>query len=240
MEEYTVVFKKVKHLTLRMKADLSLTVTAPFGTSRRLIAQFVEGQKNWIEKHQAQLRKRQAQLAESRLVNCYQHPGRVVFLGQYYPMYFADSLEKRYQWNGDSLTLYGCDTIEARWQQVEHFYRQQAKELFHQRNQIAAAKISDFGPAADLVIRKMRASWGRCYCQQNKIVLNLRLIQAPLECLDAVLFHEYMHFFQPNHSKTFYQLLEQYVPDHRQKNSILTTYIDITGEMEEQDETKNR
>lgn len=229
MEIDEIIYKKVKRLTLRMQWDGRLTVTAPQNSSEQQIAAFVQTHQNWINRHRQRLLERQQVIRQVRLVNDYQEQGRIAYLGQYYPLRQQPG-GKGFLWDSEQLFLSGCDTVEQRRQAVEKFYRQQAQQVFGELSMVVAQQLQR--NPAEIVIRKMRASWGRCYSGQNRIVLNLRLIQAPLECIQAVVTHEYVHFQQPNHAAIFYHQLEQLLPNYHQLTERLSLMVEIRGEME--------
>ena len=62
-------------------------------------------------------------------------------------------------------------------------------------------------------IRRMRARWGTCQYRKGVIILNSRLIERPREFMKYVLVHEFAHFVQPNHSKAFYKVVEEVMPN---------------------------
>ena len=64
-------------------------------------------------------------------------------------------------------------------------------------------------------------------CLPNKgiITLNKRLIEAPKNCIEYVVYHEFCHFIHPNHSKQFYSLLQVMLPDWRESKQLLENHI---------------
>lgn len=64
-------------------------------------------------------------------------------------------------------------------------------------------------------VTKMTACWGKCYYTQNKITLASRLESCPQEFAHHVIFHECCHLIHPNHSRAFYDLLQQFDPMER-------------------------
>ena len=70
-------------------------------------------------------------------------------------------------------------------------------------------------------IRNMTSKWGSCMPHTGEITMNLSLIHYPLECIDYVLLHEYVHLIVPNHSKRFYQLIEYHMPNYKKYKSML-------------------
>ena len=72
-----------------------------------------------------------------------------------------------------------------------------------------------------LVIRNMSSRWGSCLPNKGIITLNKRLIEAPKNCIEYVVYHEFCHFIHPNHSKEFYMLLQVMLPDWKRSKQIL-------------------
>ena len=63
----------------------------------------------------------------------------------------------------------------------------------------------------------MKSRWGVCFPNKHSITLSTRLIHYPVECFEYVLLHEYAHFLVPNHSKEFYEVIEKYMPDYKER-----------------------
>lgn len=62
-------------------------------------------------------------------------------------------------------------------------------------------------------IKKMRTKWGSCNIEKRKILLNLELAKKPRHCLEYVIVHELMHFFERNHNDNFRTLLDNFMPN---------------------------
>ncbi len=60
--------------------------------------------------------------------------------------------------------------------------------------------------------RKMTSSWGNCRSARGILTFNTNLVYAPEECVEYVVYHEFTHFLQPNHSKLFYEELAVVCP----------------------------
>src|SRR5206468_11041569 len=65
-----------------------------------------------------------------------------------------------------------------------------------------------------------RTLWGSCSAR-GTLSFNWRLVLAPLEVLDYVVVHELCHLRVPNHSNTFWSLLERSRPDWREQRGCL-------------------
>lgn len=64
-----------------------------------------------------------------------------------------------------------------------------------------------------ITVRSMTSRWGSCRPSKGSITLNSKLIEAPIKTIEYVVVHEFAHFIHPNHSKNFYTLVEEVMPD---------------------------
>lgn len=65
----------------------------------------------------------------------------------------------------------------------------------------------------EIKFRKMTSRWGSCNPSKRILTFNTNLMYAPPECVEYVVWHEFTHFVQANHSKDFYTELEKVCPD---------------------------
>lgn len=68
--------------------------------------------------------------------------------------------------------------------------------------------------------RKMVSRWGSCHPTKGILTFNTDLMFAPLACIEYVVWHEFTHFLQANHSSIFYEELAKVCPDwkaHREQ-----------------------
>lgn len=68
-----------------------------------------------------------------------------------------------------------------------------------------------------LKIKKMTSKWGVCYTTKNTICLSTYLVHYKKEYIECIVLHELCHFIVPNHSKRFYSLIENRIPDYKEK-----------------------
>lgn len=58
--------------------------------------------------------------------------------------------------------------------------------------------------------------FGSC-SYKNGLCFSYRLMQYPIEEIDYVIVHELAHIKHKNHKKEFYNLIEKYMPDYKQR-----------------------
>lgn len=76
-----------------------------------------------------------------------------------------------------------------------------------------------------LYLRRMKRRWGSCSKAKKEITLNEYLVVLPQNIIDYVVMHELCHLIQPNHSKAFYDLLTDLMPDWKDRRKILHKYM---------------
>lgn len=69
--------------------------------------------------------------------------------------------------------------------------------------------------------RKMVSQWGNCYPKKSILTFNTNLMYADGECIEYVVYHEFTHFLQANHSSKFYNELEKVCPNWKQRRNKL-------------------
>lgn len=73
-----------------------------------------------------------------------------------------------------------------------------------------------------LKVRLMKTRWGVCHIQKNTITLNKALIDKPVEAIEYVILHEYVHFIHPNHQEPFHQTMKVLMPDYKKRKKLLS------------------
>lgn len=92
------------------------------------------------------------------------------------------------------------------------WYRSQATEYLTKRTQLLAKQARlDTG---DITVKSYKARWGSCNVKGD-LQYNWKLIFAPPAIIDYVIIHELCHTQHHNHSKAFWQLVEQLYPDFK-------------------------
>ncbi|BAK98242.1 hypothetical protein OBV_10440 [Oscillibacter valericigenes Sjm18-20] len=62
--------------------------------------------------------------------------------------------------------------------------------------------------------------YGSC-SGKNSLCFSCYLMRSPDEAIDAVVVHELAHIRYKNHGKSFYALIEQYMPDYKARKKLL-------------------
>lgn len=76
----------------------------------------------------------------------------------------------------------------------------------------------------ELKLRRMTTQWGNCHWRQGYITLNTALARCPEELRDYVALHELVHFLHHDHGPGFYAVMDQLMPDWRDRRRALRRY----------------
>lgn len=69
-------------------------------------------------------------------------------------------------------------------------------------------------------LNDVSSKWGHC-TYDNKIMLNLKLLNAPTDVLNYVIIHEISHIKHKNHSKNFWKEVEKHCPNYKNLRQYL-------------------
>ncbi len=108
---------------------------------------------------------------------------------------------------GDDLLVPEGDPSEA----LERWYRRMARDEIAPRLDAAVAALGTGYTA--LTIRNQKTRWGSC-SSTGAMSFNWRLLLAPEEVLDYVVWHEACHLLVMDHSPRFWALVERHVPGY--------------------------
>jgi predicted metal-dependent hydrolase len=146
-----------------------------------------------------------------------------VYLGRQYRLKVTEGYKRVTKLNGPFLQVVVPDRTNNRMVKsaVEKWYRIRAAEVFRRYLDKSYMIASRHGiPFPELSIRGMQRRWGSC-SSAKRVTLNLKLLQAPVHCIEYVIMHELCHLVQHDHSRGFYSLLTRCQPDWPKRKQTL-------------------
>ncbi|GAB5408476.1 MAG: SprT family zinc-dependent metalloprotease [Balneolaceae bacterium] len=215
--------KRIKNLYVRVHRYTGrVRVSCPLHISDSALERFIHSRSNWImnQKEKAASRKPNIKLE-------YITGEKVCFEGEEFLLEIRESIKKsEVRIEEDSLILYvrGSSSRKKREQILENWYRTKLKQripdLIQKYESRMGVEVNEFG------VKKMKTRWGTCNIRVRRIWLSLELAKKPKECLEMVVVHEMVHLLERLHSKLFYKLMDDFMPDWRIYNKELNSSVD--------------
>lgn len=210
---YTLVTKQVKNINMRISSKGEVVVSANPFVPMDKIDDFVSSKVSWIVKHQKSMQERsQKSMIDDKHI-----------------VLFGNSLKIRKTTGKYNHVSYDKDTLFVQCKEqadpekvIRQFLDKLCKDVFLDIATLTFRSLSDYHlEFPDVKIRDMKSRWGSCTPAKNSITLNRKLIHYPFEFIEYVVLHEFVHFIQPNHSKAFYNIIENYMPDYKTRMEMV-------------------
>jgi predicted metal-dependent hydrolase len=207
-----IIYTRRKTVALIVQPSGRLIVRAPLRTSQKEIRLLVEKNAGWIKSKQAEVKSAHPPFVHKRFVS----GETFCFLGNLYPLEIVSA-------DRPALTLDGkfflAKTALPKAQAVfELWYRQQALAILTGRVQHFASQHGF--RYAQVKISSARTRWGSCSPRGN-LSFTWRLVMAPMPVIDYVVVHELVHLQVRNHSRQFWDQVNQLLPDYKDRRSWL-------------------
>ncbi|AOG60132.1 zinc metalloprotease [Spiroplasma helicoides] len=207
--EYDLIFKEQKYIRLKIVDD-NIIVSAPVQAQDWEIEHLIYKNINRIIKV-IEFREQNKKFEIS-------NPGFVKIFDKKVTVYFRLEPDEKMK---DTYKLYDRDELT-----IKHMYKKMSLEyydVFLQRiNMWKEVMGLDF---KNLTVKEMKGKWGICYPDKSKIVLNIRLIHYPMVAMDYVIVHELSHLVHKNHSRSFWNHVQKFLPNYKDYSNLLKVAI---------------
>ncbi|SHJ13654.1 hypothetical protein SAMN02745181_1274 [Rubritalea squalenifaciens DSM 18772] len=221
--QVSLVRSKRKTLAISVYPDLSVEAISPLASSTGDIVEKILKRRRWILRQQAYFKKLQS-LAEPQLSL---NGAETFYLGKQYriKIYPCDqdrhaSLQGRYL----QVPVPDAKEHEIARIRITEWYRTRAKDYLSKRFEKVLSNHQHLKlPEVHLRVTLMKTRWGSCTAS-GTITLNPLLVLAASDLIDYVIVHELCHLKHPNHSKSFYQLMDKIQPDWKERKAKLDSF----------------
>ena len=210
--------KRMKNLVLRVDENGDLKVSCPYHVTEKQIQDFIHEKESWI------LKTEQVQKSKTEKILTGVDGKSATWMGKKYSVSFEKANRNFILFKEDEMIFF---LKEITHENIEStFYKEAGKyliKMIQERREDLDECIcrKNNKPIPRITIKYMTSRWGSCTPSKNHISMSLRLIHFPKECLEYVLLHEYAHILVPNHSKAFYDVVKQYMPEYKKYSDYL-------------------
>ena len=208
----TIIRRDRKTLEIAVNPDGSVLVKAPLLARNDAIEAKVRKRGAWVIRQQSYFSQYMPRTPARRYLSGETH----LYLGRQYRLNVKRGSKSNVKMFRGELLVQSeyPDNADITRELISAWYRSKALEKFPERLEICLKFFRDaecVRPKA-LIIRNLRLRWGSM-SPSGRLMLNSRLIEAPIAAIDYVIMHELCHMRVPNHGKKFYNLLERVLPD---------------------------
>jgi len=206
-----------KTLEIAVEPDMSVSVAAPLEATIEDIEKKLKKRAAWITRQQSFFMQFVPRTPNRQYIGGETH----LYLGRQYRLKIErDIVDHVRYFRGRILinttrpksTAHTKDLVQA-------WYKERAKVKLGERLsecQKRFPKPEDVQPNA-FSVRPLKQRWGSM-TPNLQLILNQRLIEAPIDCIDYVITHELCHIREPHHGHKFFDYLNEVMPDwHKRK-----------------------
>ena len=219
---YVLTRKQVKYINLRIKSNGEVAVSAHRRVPATYVDKFVESKAPFILEALERVEKRREETGDQP--HNYETGEIFRLLGRDYALVVEEAGREEIFFRGDSLVLRTKwpDHYPHKKNMMEKWMRFFTRKTFSEIIDWAYPQFVPYGaPYPVWTVRAMTSRWGSCQPQTGKITLNSKLIFYPKEAIEYVVVHEFAHFAHPDHSKAFWALVAEIMPDYKERKKLL-------------------
>lgn len=218
LPRYThTVNPKLKHTYLSFDNEGNLVIKSP-KISQRYIEQLLLKKSDWINRSKEKLLQRKGKALD------FSQQAELYYQGRAYPLKLIEQTKKRTTliFEQEVFLLHYHQYDEVLFQKhVDNFYKEEAKQFVPLLVEKWSKKM--LLPPTSIRFRKTKRQWGSCSAK-NVLSFNTMMMKLPQDVIQYIIVHELAHIKHKHHQKSFWKLVEQHLPDYKQRVTELHTY----------------
>lgn len=102
---------------------------------------------------------------------------------------------------------------------LDAWYREQLRHAIPDLIAVWESKLDVNVPV--WTIRRMKTKWGSCNRESHHLWFNVELAKKHPDCLEYIVVHEMVHYFERNHGERFATIMDTHLPDWRARRDQL-------------------
>jgi predicted metal-dependent hydrolase len=218
--DFSIVRRDRTTLEIAVEPDASVVVAAPQDAQLAAIEEKVRKRAAWIRRQQRYFIQFLPRTPDRQYVAGETH----LYLGRQYRLKIVPHVQATVKLVRGFIVVqtHRPERTEVTRELVEGWYRQRAHSKFTERLEVNLLRFpapEDFRPKG-LIVRQLRQRWGSM-SPASRLLLNRRLIEAPIDAIDYVITHELCHIAVPHHGPEFFELLDRVLPDWEKRKHRL-------------------
>lgn len=222
--DFAIVRRERKTLEIAVEPDMSVVVVAPIDASIEAIEAKVRKRAAWITRQQRFFEQFMPRTPERRYIAGETH----LYLGRHYRLKIVHHIQANVKLMRGFIVVQTQQPTrpDITRDLVEGWYRERGHIKFAERLEINLQRFPQpeaYRPKG-LIIRHLRQRWASM-SPAARLLVNRRLIEAPVDAIDYVITHELCHLAEPHHGPAFFTLLDCVLPDWRRRKERLERFM---------------
>ena len=210
---YTIKYTSTKNVSIQYHADGSITVRANKKFSKDVIEQFMLEKKSWLLK---QYNKERNVIIPTS--------SELILFGKSYEVSNQIGRSSIVKTN-EQVIVYSKEILgEEKLKKMFDRYRQKLLEQYLESIRPMVEEVTGISDV-EYAYQYMKTRFGTCAVSRKKVTFNTCLCSLSVEEIQCVVFHEYAHFYQRNHSSKFYEVLAKFYPNYKLAEKKLKTVV---------------
>ncbi len=202
-----IIYCKRKTISLQITSQLTLLVKAPIGTSQKTISSIIESNRLFIERKINEIK------IANYHKNSYESGEKFYYLGKELTLQIINANKNCISVENQTIFLYLKKRSSPRHVLLE-WYKKQAFVFINERLQYYKELLNcNFN---SITITSAKKRLGSCDSKGN-LRFSFYNVLLSKDYIDYIVVHELCHLFYLNHSKAFWQMVENIMPDFKQK-----------------------
>jgi predicted metal-dependent hydrolase len=220
--EYQLTRKQVKNINLRVKPDGQVFVSASENVPVEFIDNFVKEKQEYIIRALNKYEENRKYVSSSP--RQYVSGESLDILGKSLRLKVIQGKQESVTTDGVFifLTVRNKENQKSKENLINNWLKEMQTGTFNQISREIYQIFKKYDVEYPVIkVRYMTLRWGSCQPKRGVITLNSKLIEAPRNCIEYVVLHEFTHFIHPNHSKKFYDFVAMLMPDWKERKKEL-------------------
>jgi len=210
--DYRIVRRTRKTLEIAVEPDASIVIAAPQDASLDAIEAKLRKRASWVIRQQRFFAQFMPRITERQFVSGETH----LYLGRQYRLKVIPHVRQHVKLSRGYFMVQTHRPLSPEITRglIENWYRKKALVKFAERLEIVLKLFpdSELRRPRGLTVKHLKRRWGSM-SPGARLLLNRRLIEAPVDAIDYVIAHELCHVTEPHHGAAFFDLLRQVLPD---------------------------
>ncbi|WP_252229747.1 MULTISPECIES: SprT family zinc-dependent metalloprotease [unclassified Clostridium] len=224
--EFQIIRRKRKSICIKIDINGEVQVVAPMRTSKEHILNFVNSKHDWIVEKRRELKS----VLNKKVKREFIDDGTFMYLGKEYPIRLLfndkvkkisiDFIDKSLNSNIDSEFIIKTNTYENEKlkKALEKWYRGKTLDIVKERIKVHQWEFKD--KIIKITVKEQKRRYASINIK-NEVYFNWRISMAPLEVIDYIVVHEMCHMDFRNHSKQFWNRVEEVMPNYKKHHEYL-------------------